>query len=184
MARTPARITPAARRRPSLGGGVIAPPGGSPAAAVLAALTADPGGAAVAGIAGHAQISVAAARKALLAHEKPAPPPGSRAPGPASPTPGSPPPGQTRSPAASLAPPAPPRTTRPRARTTLRNPPAPSDTDTLWLLPWTVAAAPTCSAQVTDTRYARQFGCDTGSRPTCRYGLSARLPPKVKLACG
>jgi hypothetical protein len=42
----------------------------SPAAAVLAALSAEPAGAAVAVIAGHAGISVAAARQALLVHEK------------------------------------------------------------------------------------------------------------------
>ena len=42
----------------------------SPAAAVLAALSAEPAGAAVAVIAGHAGISTAAARQALLAHEK------------------------------------------------------------------------------------------------------------------
>jgi hypothetical protein len=42
----------------------------SPAAAVLAALSAEPAGAAVAVIAGHAGISVAAARQALIAHEK------------------------------------------------------------------------------------------------------------------
>jgi len=44
--------------------------GDSPAAAVLAALSAEPGGATVAVIAGHAGISTAAARQALLAHEK------------------------------------------------------------------------------------------------------------------
>ena len=44
--------------------------GDSPAAAVLAALSAEPGGAAVAVIAGHAGISVAAARQALIAHDK------------------------------------------------------------------------------------------------------------------
>jgi hypothetical protein len=44
--------------------------GGSPAAAVLAALSAEPGGATVAVIAGHAGINVAAARQALIAHEK------------------------------------------------------------------------------------------------------------------
>ena len=49
----------------------VAPAAGdSPAAAVLAALSAEPGGATVAVIAGHAGISVAAARQALLAHEK------------------------------------------------------------------------------------------------------------------
>jgi hypothetical protein len=42
----------------------------SPAAAVVAALSAEPAGAAVAVIAGHAGISTAAARQALLAHEK------------------------------------------------------------------------------------------------------------------
>jgi hypothetical protein len=42
----------------------------SPAAAVLAALSAEPAGAAVAVIAARAGISVAAARQALLAHEK------------------------------------------------------------------------------------------------------------------
>ena len=52
----PAPVTPAA--------------GDSPAAAVLAALSAEPAGAAVAVIAGHAGISTAAARQALLAHEK------------------------------------------------------------------------------------------------------------------
>ena len=49
---------------------VTAPAGDSPAAAVLAALSAEPAGAAVAVIAGHAGISTAAARQALLAHEK------------------------------------------------------------------------------------------------------------------
>src|ERR1019366_370258 len=44
--------------------------GNSPAAAVLAALSAEPAGAAVAVIAGRAAISAAAARQALLAHEK------------------------------------------------------------------------------------------------------------------
>ena len=44
--------------------------GDSPAAAVLAALSAEPGGATVAVIAGHAGISTSAARQALLAHEK------------------------------------------------------------------------------------------------------------------
>jgi hypothetical protein len=42
----------------------------SPAAAVLAALSAEAGGATVADVAGHAGISVPAARQALLAHEK------------------------------------------------------------------------------------------------------------------
>ena len=42
----------------------------SPAAAVLAALSAEPAGAAVTVIAGHAGISTAGARQALLAHEK------------------------------------------------------------------------------------------------------------------
>jgi hypothetical protein len=49
---------------------VTGPAGDSPAAAVVSALTANPGGATVAAIAGHAQISVAAARQALAAHEK------------------------------------------------------------------------------------------------------------------
>ena len=49
---------------------VTAPAGDSPAAAVLAALSANPGGATVAVIAGHAQISAAAVRQALIAHEK------------------------------------------------------------------------------------------------------------------
>jgi hypothetical protein len=44
--------------------------GDSPAAAVLAALSADPAGAAVAVIAARAGISVPAARQALIAHEK------------------------------------------------------------------------------------------------------------------
>jgi hypothetical protein len=44
--------------------------GDSPAAAVLAALSAEPAGAAVAVIAGRAGISTAAARQALLAHKK------------------------------------------------------------------------------------------------------------------
>jgi hypothetical protein len=49
----------------------VAPAAGdSPAAAVLAALSAEPAGAAVAVIAARAGISVAAARQALLAHEK------------------------------------------------------------------------------------------------------------------
>ena len=49
----------------------VAPAAGDgPAAAVLAALSAEPGGTAVAVIAGHAGISVAAARQALIAHEK------------------------------------------------------------------------------------------------------------------
>ena len=49
----------------------VAPAAGdSPAAAVLAALSAEPAGAAVTVIAGHAGISTAAARQALLAHEK------------------------------------------------------------------------------------------------------------------
>ncbi len=52
----PARVTPAA--------------GDSPAAAVLAALSAEPAGAAVAVIAARAGLSTAAARQALLAHEK------------------------------------------------------------------------------------------------------------------
>jgi hypothetical protein len=46
------------------------PAGSSPAAAVLAALSAESGGATVAVIAGHAGISAAAARQALLAQEK------------------------------------------------------------------------------------------------------------------
>ena len=49
---------------------VAAPAGDSPALAVLAALTAEPGGATVTAIAAHAHISVAAARQALTAHEK------------------------------------------------------------------------------------------------------------------
>jgi hypothetical protein len=49
---------------------VTGPAGDSPAAAVLSALTANPGGATVTAIAGHAQITVAAARQALAAHEK------------------------------------------------------------------------------------------------------------------
>jgi DNA polymerase-3 subunit gamma/tau len=49
---------------------VTPPAGDSPAAAVLAALTAEPGGATVAVIAGRAQITAAAARQALAAHEK------------------------------------------------------------------------------------------------------------------
>jgi hypothetical protein len=49
----------------------VAPPAGdSPAAAVLSALTANPGGATVTAIAGHAGISAAATRQALAAHEK------------------------------------------------------------------------------------------------------------------
>jgi hypothetical protein len=49
----------------------VAPAAGdSPAVAVLAALSAEPAGAAVAVIAGHAGISTAAARQALIAHEK------------------------------------------------------------------------------------------------------------------
>jgi DprA winged helix domain len=49
----------------------VAPAAGdSPAAAVLAALSAEPAGAAVAVIAARAGISIAAARQALLAHEK------------------------------------------------------------------------------------------------------------------
>src|SRR5512146_1022493 len=49
----------------------VAPAAGdSPAAAVLAALSADPAGAAVAVIAARAQVSVPAARQALLACEK------------------------------------------------------------------------------------------------------------------
>jgi hypothetical protein len=49
----------------------VAPAAGdSPAAAVLGALSAEPAGAAVAVIAGHAGISVAAARQALRAHGK------------------------------------------------------------------------------------------------------------------
>jgi hypothetical protein len=49
----------------------VAPAAGdSPAAAVLAALSAEPGGATVAVIARHAGVSVASARQALIAHEK------------------------------------------------------------------------------------------------------------------
>jgi len=46
------------------------PPAKSRSRLVLAALSAGPPGAAVAVIAGHARISVAAARQALLVHEK------------------------------------------------------------------------------------------------------------------
>jgi hypothetical protein len=49
---------------------VSAPAGDSPAVAVLAALSAEPGGASVAVIAARAGISTAAARQALIAHEK------------------------------------------------------------------------------------------------------------------
>ena len=49
---------------------VVPAAGGRPAAAVLAALSAEPAGVAVAVIAGRAGISTAAARQALLAHEK------------------------------------------------------------------------------------------------------------------
>jgi hypothetical protein len=53
------------------GGGRVAPAAGdSPAAAVLAALSAEPAGAAVAVIAARAGISTAATRQALIAHEK------------------------------------------------------------------------------------------------------------------
>jgi len=49
---------------------VARPAGDSPTAAVLAALSAEPGGATVAVIAEHAGIRAAAARQALLAQEK------------------------------------------------------------------------------------------------------------------
>jgi len=70
--------TPAARAAPSAADTATHPApapvapaaGGSPAAAVLAALSAHPAGAAVAVIAAHAGISTAAARQALIAHEK------------------------------------------------------------------------------------------------------------------
>ena len=77
MARTknPAPALPAARSAADAATtpapAPVAPAAGdSPAAAVLAALSAEPGGATVAVIAGHAGISTAAARQALLAHEK------------------------------------------------------------------------------------------------------------------
>jgi hypothetical protein len=50
--------------------GVAPAAGDSPAAAILAALSAEPGGASVAVIAGHTGISTAAARQILLAQEK------------------------------------------------------------------------------------------------------------------
>jgi len=70
---TPAPHAPrsAADTPPDAAPAPVAPPAGdSPAAAVLSALTASPGGATVTAIAGHAGISVAAARQALAAHEK------------------------------------------------------------------------------------------------------------------
>jgi hypothetical protein len=75
MARTknpaPGAARSAADTATDPGSAPVAPAaGGSPAAAVLAALSAEPGGAPVAVIAGHAGISTAAARKILLAQEK------------------------------------------------------------------------------------------------------------------
>ena len=75
MARTSTPAPHAARSAPGTATNPAPAPvapaaGDSPAAAVLAALSAEPAGAAVAVIAGHAGISVAAARQALLAHEK------------------------------------------------------------------------------------------------------------------
>jgi hypothetical protein len=64
-ARSAADTPPDAAPRP-----VAGTAGDSPAAAVLSALNANPGGATVTAIAGHAGISVAAARQALAAHEK------------------------------------------------------------------------------------------------------------------
>ena len=73
--KTPARAPHAARSAADAATGPAPAPvapaaGDSPAAAVLAALSAEPAGATVAVIAGHAGISTAAARQALLAHEK------------------------------------------------------------------------------------------------------------------
>jgi len=62
--------------------------GDGQAVAVLAALSAEPGGATVAVIAARAGINTAAARQALLAHEKNGTATRVRAVGPASPTPG------------------------------------------------------------------------------------------------
>ena len=128
---------------------VTAPAAGTPAAAVLSALTANPGGATVAAIAGHAQITVAAARQALAAHEKAGtatrvkggrpgipdtwkPAALARPPSPALPTPGRPP-RTTRSRTMSLCPPRPrPRTAPPpgspppRAPTARRTPSSPT----------------------------------------------------------
>ena len=75
MARTPAPAPHAARSAADTATAPDPAPvtpvaGDSPAAAVLAALSADPAGAAVAVIATRAGISVPAARQALLAHEK------------------------------------------------------------------------------------------------------------------
>jgi hypothetical protein len=74
MARTPAPAPHAARSAADAATTPAAAPvapaaGDSPAAAVLAALSAEPAGATVAVIAGHAGMSTAAARQALLAHE-------------------------------------------------------------------------------------------------------------------
>jgi hypothetical protein len=77
MTRTPATAPAAHAARSAADTGTTPAPapvapaaGDSPAAAVLAALSADPAGAAVAVIAARAQISVPAARQALLACEK------------------------------------------------------------------------------------------------------------------
>ena len=75
MARTPApaphAACSAADTATAPGPAPVTPVAGdSPAAAVLAALSADPAGAAVAVIAARAGLSVPAARQALLAHEK------------------------------------------------------------------------------------------------------------------
>jgi hypothetical protein len=75
MARTPAPAPHAARSAADAATtpapAPVAPAAGhSPAAAVLAALSAEPGGATVAVIAARAGISTAAARQALIAHEK------------------------------------------------------------------------------------------------------------------
>jgi hypothetical protein len=75
MARTSTPVPHAARSAADTATDPAAAPvapaaGDRRAAAVLAALSAEPAGAAVAVIAGHAGISTAAARQALLAHEK------------------------------------------------------------------------------------------------------------------
>jgi hypothetical protein len=62
----------------------------SPAVAVVAALSAEPGGATVAVFAGRAGLGVVAARQALIAHEEAGTETASRAVGLASPTPGIP----------------------------------------------------------------------------------------------